>query len=258
MSVFVYAYNMASKSAKDLSRGLNTKLMKHEGSTVKDGSGLHIVNWGASDFPSSKFKKARIYNKPKAVATAVDKLKTFQALEKEKINIPAYTTDRATALGWIRDGEQVCARTTKTGSASAGLSIHISTKDLPQRAVLFTKYIPKKSEYRVHIVNGKAIIVQKKVFPVGKDSSDIDWRIRDEAQGFLFQGVLTANVDRKITKIAIDAVEALGLDFGGVDVIYNETHDTAYVLEVNTAPGLSESDVTSYSKALTTLIGKAA
>ena len=33
------------------------------------------------------------------------------------------------------------------------------------------------------------------------------------------------------------AVEALGLDFGAVDIMYHE--NTFYVLEVNTAPGLT-------------------
>ena len=37
---------------------------------------------------------------------------------------------------------------------------------------------------------------------------------------------------------AIAAVRSLGLDFGAVDVLYREREDKAFVLEVNTAPGL--------------------
>ena len=39
-----------------------------------------------------------------------------------------------------------------------------------------------------------------------------------------------------------------GLTFGSVDVIYNEHRDKAYVLEVNTASGLSGETVDDYVK----------
>jgi glutathione synthase/RimK-type ligase-like ATP-grasp enzyme len=48
---------------------------------------------------------------------------------------------------------------------------------------------------------------------------------------------------------AIKAVQALGLDFGSVDVIWNERHSLPYVLEVNTAPGLVGTTVTNFVNA---------
>ena len=47
---------------------------------------------------------------------------------------------------------------------------------------------------------------------------------------------------------ATKAVAALGLDFGAVDVIYNEKYGRAYVLEVNTAPGLGEGIAIMYAR----------
>jgi glutathione synthase/RimK-type ligase-like ATP-grasp enzyme len=38
--------------------------------------------------------------------------------------------------------------------------------------------------------------------------------------------------------IAVKAVAALGLDFGAVDVAWNEHYNKCVVFEVNTAPGL--------------------
>jgi D-alanine-D-alanine ligase-like ATP-grasp enzyme len=40
------------------------------------------------------------------------------------------------------------------------------------------------------------------------------------------------------------------LDFGAVDVIYNRAQDKAYVLEVNTAPGLEGSTLDNYVEAI--------
>jgi D-alanine-D-alanine ligase-like ATP-grasp enzyme len=42
------------------------------------------------------------------------------------------------------------------------------------------------------------------------------------------------------------AVNALGLDFGAVDIIYNGHEDKYYVLEVNTAPGMEGETMFSY------------
>jgi D-alanine-D-alanine ligase-like ATP-grasp enzyme len=45
---------------------------------------------------------------------------------------------------------------------------------------------------------------------------------------------------------ALLAIEACGLDFGAVDIIFNERKQTAFVLEVNTAPGLTGQTVAGY------------
>ncbi|MNY81884.1 hypothetical protein D3C86_2236870 [compost metagenome] len=46
------------------------------------------------------------------------------------------------------------------------------------------------------------------------------------------------------------AVNALGLDFGAADVIWNDHRKQAFVLEVNTAPGLTGTTLEKYAKAL--------
>jgi D-alanine-D-alanine ligase-like ATP-grasp enzyme len=44
------------------------------------------------------------------------------------------------------------------------------------------------------------------------------------------------------------------LDFGAIDIIYNESRDQAYVLEVNTAPGLTGQTIQSYADAFRHLV----
>ena len=52
------------------------------------------------------------------------------------------------------------------------------------------------------------------------------------------------------------AVGCLQLDFGAVDVIWNEAQKRAYVLEVNTAPGIEGTTLMRYASAFSSAIEK--
>ena len=56
----------------------------------------------------------------------------------------------------------------------------------------------------------------------------------------------TFDLPEDCEKQAVAAVVALGLDFGAVDVVYNVKEQKAYVLEVNSAPGLSGTTLDKY------------
>ena len=44
---------------------------------------------------------------------------------------------------------------------------------------------------------------------------------------------------------------AIDLQFGAVDIIWNEKENKCYVLEINTAPGLVGTTLTKYTEAFT-------
>jgi hypothetical protein len=50
-----------------------------------------------------------------------------------------------------------------------------------------------------------------------------------------------------IAEEALIAIEAIGLDFGAVDVIYNNPTRQAFVLEVNSAPGMEAGSTTLFN-----------
>jgi D-alanine-D-alanine ligase-like ATP-grasp enzyme len=131
--------------------------------------------------------------------------------------------------------------------AHSGRGIHIATA--PEQIVdapLYTKYIKKQKEFRVHVFKNKVIDLQEK--RRSTDSPDSSFLIRNHANGFVFcRDDIVEPAPLRIT--AILAVKALGLDFGAVDVIYNHHYEACYVLEVNTAPGLEGTTLESYSKA---------
>ena len=107
----------------------------------------------------------------------------------------------------------------------------------------FIEYLKPSKEYRYHVAFGKVILPTVKVKAGGEDGELIytdDSIIRNHQGGEWEQVVTTKDgevrVQDYLEKQALMAVEAHGLDFGAVDIIMHKKH--AYVLEVNTAPGL--------------------
>ena len=166
---------------------------------------------------------------PAQIKIARDKLLTFRALEG-KVPIPPYTTDKETAKGWLDQGKTVLARTT-TGQGGSGITV---CGDSIPDAPLFTVYLKKKKEFRVHVVGNAVIAISEKRKRRGEE---VDTMIRSHRRGWVF---CRENVEEpaNLREIAIEAVKSLGLHFGGVDVIWNKKQDQCFVLEVNTAPGI--------------------
>jgi glutathione synthase/RimK-type ligase-like ATP-grasp enzyme len=181
-------------------------------------------------------------NNPTAIAKARDKLLTFQELQAHEIPIPEYTTDKAQAEGWLSSGKTVLART-RTGQGGRGIAV---CSDSLVDAPLYTLYIKKKKEFRVHVVDGEAILVQQKRKRRGEIPDPL---IRSHRRGWVF---CQQDIEEPagLRELGVAAVNSLGLDFGAVDIIYNEKKDKLFVLEVNTAPGLCNQTGDLYASSL--------
>ena len=79
--------------------------------------------------------------------------------------------------------------------------------------------------------------------------------IRNHNRGWVFSRE-DMTIPDNINKTAISAIKALGLDFGAVDIAYNEYYNKLKVFEVNTAVGM-ESGTTTHMR-YTAAISKAA
>ncbi len=90
-------------------------------------------------------------------------------------------------------------------------------------------YIPKVAEYRVFVLQGRAVWVAKKN-PANPD--DVAWNV---AKGGSFVNVGWSSWPLRLVKEAIECMSYTGLDFGGVDVMVDE-EGRNYILEVNSAP----------------------
>lgn len=260
MRIYIFPYTQQSKSAKALADELGVKRLRRSNSEVKDAEDLLIINWGATSTPFDLH--ATFINKPSLVAKATNKLSFFSTIEtynvvhpNMKVNIPNFTNHRMVAEAWISSNKIVCCREKLSSSNSEGLVLAETLSQLVD-APLYTLYTPKYSEYRVHVSNGNIIHVERKIWPSSRSDRPSDWRIRDVKSGFIFNKVTLASVPQVVKEQAVRAVKALDLDFGGVDVIWSKTYNKATVLEINTAPGIEDSDVKAYASSLRDIVKK--
>ena len=263
MKLYILPYKAGSKSAKSLAQALNTKRIKLIGSRFRAGSTVTVVNWGNSSPPAGLGQNPlNMLNASNSVRVAANKRSFFEAVTEYNeaipnmvaravtipVNIPEFTTDREVAKSWQREGKLVVERHKLTGNSAEGVVIADLNEELGN-AKLYVKYIPKKAEFRVHATADGVIFVQKKVLSADYSREEANWHIRNHAGGFIFQQE-NITVPQCVIDQALTAVKAVDLDFGAVDVIYNERQDKAYVLEINTAPGLQGTSAQKYAVAL--------
>lgn len=202
-----------------------------------------VVNWGSSE-AFDAIPHCRVLNNPDNVGLASNKLYTFQRFSQFEVPCPKWTTDKAEAENWLSKGHTVFCRTRLQAHSGEGIVIATDLTSLVN-APLYTRYIKKKKEFRVHVFKGQVIDVQEK--RRASHSPEAEFLIRNHSNGFVFcRENLVEPSD--LRDVGIKAVSSLGLDFGGVDIVYNEHYDKCYALEVNTAVGLAGSTIEAYVK----------
>lgn len=247
--IVLFPYNSKSKSGKTLAQGLGILRVKRKDSVFIPREGDIILNWGSS---SCNYAKGTIINTASAVALASNKLLTFRRLFDCSVPTPDYKLSLEDAQYWVDQGNTVYGRQTLTGSQGQGIIIFNEDNPVVTLCPLYTKATKAKLEYRVHILDETVIdFVQKKRklnFQGGTTG------IRNHTNGWVFarqEVVLPAYVK----EVAINAVKALGLRFGAVDIGYTPETNSIFVYEVNTAPGIEGTTISKYLTAFKTKLG---
>lgn len=244
MTIWLYTGDRPSSSAQAICQNPGFKRLR-TGKAVKAEDS--IVYWGTSKVGPVSVEK--MFNDPQAVARAANKFQTFSSLAGASVPTVPWTANMAVAKEWKDDKATIVARTTLTGHSGAGIII-VEEGDELIEAPLYTKYIFKVKEYRVHATVQKVIDTQQKVREPGVEVKS--WKVRSHDNGFIFQ---RKNIESKPQRdiLAINSIRALGLDFGAVDIVEDKA-GYFYVLEVNTAPGLEGQTITNYVEALAELV----
>ena len=249
--MLLYSQNPHSQGAKRLARELGIRRIRHHNSRFSGRRRPWVINWGASAIPLPWRERVRLLNAPEAIKRVSNKLDFFWLMLATDL-CPPIGTSRDEAERMIERGHKVVCRTILNGHGGIGIVIASTIEELVN-APLYVQYIPKKSEYRVHIFDGEIIDIQKKIRKPGVEP--LDWRVRSHDNGFIYVRE-HIDVPWQVMHNALHSMQLTELHFGAADVIYNERRDRVYVLEINTAPGIEGQTVISYANAIKEFTGE--
>ena len=249
MKIKVLPYKQGSQSAKALAEALGCRVLRLEGSKFKPRPEDVVINWGNTNH---EIQGCTVLNSKTEPAT--NKLKFFQRLKEFTVSpeieqqiFPDFWTDKDYIPA---NAYPIVCRTILNGHSGAGIVIADEPDSLVD-APLYVRYIKKQKEFRIHVgfsnpgepMSAKIISEQQKVARNGTTPSN--WQVRSHTNGFIFQrqGI---SVPVSVRAAAVRALEASGLDFGAIDCILTKG-GRAFVLEINTAPGLEGQTVQDYA-----------
>lgn len=238
------------KRIAGLFSGLNSEVTCNNRPAQKIARDGIIINYGRSERPIWWRDDLTIINHWAAVGNSSNKLKTLQLLEDAGVPTLEWSTDPNKANTWWNQGARTFVRHTLNGQKGKGIQIlepYPADNGVPiPRAPLYTKAYDKKHEFRVFVAGGQVIdLVQKKkmskeAFAKKGRVDEIDMDLRNYRRGWVFahEDLAIGPKGRKYIKgISLRAMEAVGLDYGAVDVLY-KSHDDMVVCEVNSAPAM--------------------
>jgi glutathione synthase/RimK-type ligase-like ATP-grasp enzyme len=241
MRSVIYPYKMSSKSAKLLAEGLGGLRVYPNRNYRKRPTDL-VINWGSSTAPQWGSPDLNATG----VAEATNKLTTLRLLASNGVSVPVWTTYSQEAMRLVLEGNTLFCRTTLTGHAGQGIVVAKEIQDLVQ-SPLYTQSFPKQREFRIHVFNGSVIDVTEKRKRGGTGGREGHY-VWNHSNDFVFarEGIECPNI---VADQAVKAVQALGLDFGAVDIGWHSELG-AVVFEVNTAPGITGTTLSKYVEAI--------
>lgn len=252
MTIKILPYKAGSASCRELSRALGVRRIRLEGSRVRPRPNQVILNWGNTN-PPPNLAGCNFLNRPDVIRNASNKKLFFEMVDNE-LTVP-WTTSQEEAQRWVNDGSTVVVRNKLSGHSGEGIGLvggHIEDGDhtgVVPSAPLYTKYVKKQDEYRVHVFRGQVIDVQKKMRKRDVPDNQVNWQVRNHANGFIY-GRDGVQLSDRAANISVQCVRECSLDFGAVDIIFNRHDDRYSILEVNTAPGLTGTTLEKYVEAI--------
>lgn len=185
------------------------------------------------------------FNSIESINAAIDKLKSKELFVAAGVRTAEFSVEPDRSL-------VPCLYKPRKLSQGKGIKFIDRIEDLPEQGRangFFERLVNIKREYRVHVIGGQVVHVDAKMKKNGVPSS----RMKNKANGYKFLEPKKA-IPEDVKVQGLNAVLALGLDFGAADVAYDGS--LAYVLEVNTAMGLRTKTKAIYERELVRMINE--
>lgn len=236
---FVILYsNKSSKTGKDLLRKFSTVARKaFRKRTSKRYTADLVLRWGSTEeFP--RLTSRVELNTLEATRNASNKKVMMQKLIEAGISTPDIVLD-------LQNVEQEELNDHKDESGKfyvRGANQEVRYTDTIRSGDLYvSRPVPnKRREYRVHIFNGKILEIYEKV--PQEEGVTI---FKAHNCKFERRNPEICRLSQEDQQLCIDAVNALGLTFAGVDVARDKDQN-CFVLEVNSSPALNSLNIERY------------
>lgn len=189
-----------------------------------------VINWG-----NHILGKADYYfelNVPTAVALSSNKRMARKVLQNAGVPVPS-------TWFWETDEGAFFPCIARPPHHHAGRDFHVlnSWQDWQTlhskenvRGWYFSAIFPKTHEYRVHAAHGKVLVTHEKPLIEG------ELRANQAVNHESWRALKWSEYIPAVSQSALKAVEAVGLDYAAVDVMYNSKNGEVSVTEVNTSP----------------------
>lgn len=233
--------------------GVRASAVRLDKELIRLGYNGPMINWGRAGTLNNS---SNWHNQPAAVALASNKRRALEMMRHAGVPCPADTTITGTT------GYPSVGRTDRHHAGSGFWLAHNPVERAQaelEGATHWMEYIPNAREFRVHIAFGKSIKLTEKLHDGERTGSQYPasaLTVRSHTNGWRHLAPRPNAHRITLRKHAKDAVRALGLDFGAVDILLTarlrDREVRYYVLEVNTAPGFQEEldTATRYAQAL--------
>lgn len=186
----------------------------------------YLIRWGSSTGVKYIPDEEPI-NSKRSVYLNTDKLDSLRRLRDEEVSVPTFSTN-------LNDLEYPILGRDINHTRGQDINLILQERDdYLTSNDFYVEYVPTEFEYRMHVMDGEVFCVHEKRLRNDEENHPY---IRNYETGWVF---CDPRETPPPSSVAVEAVDALGLDFGAVDVIRGEDGDH-YVLEVNTAPSCDE------------------
>lgn len=215
------------------------------GSSMPDERMDYLIRWGTSSRVNYVPSETTV-NRRTAVSANTDKYDSLVQMADAGIPVPNHSTDhndlRRPIFGRDRNHRE-----------GTDIEIYDTWSGVDRSRDFYVEEINADREFRVHVIDGRVAVAREKQHreEPSEDAVGNPERIRNYENGwrFVYPDDRPAGIH-----MAVPAVEAMGLDFGAVDLVLD--HDgQPYVLEVNTAPSLSPPTLETYARELADIVG---
>ena len=244
MNYIFYKRGRTAQTGRLLTRELSIRSNRSLERGLQQPSNVRrLIRWGESnsEYEQQLNNTTHVLNGAPAISLAANKLRALEALQSADIRIPFFTTDKEIAIDHMADNEVEMIGRTSSHQGGSGFTLCRNAYNIGRdnTSSHWMEKIDIQEEYRVHVFRGEVIGISKKT------DQDVEDRItnrdaRNHENGWRFVLLDIEQAQPRLKQIAIDAVAALGLDFGAVDIVLSTRPRRYYVLEVNTAACLEE------------------